>query len=143
MFVKRGLSVRITATSAYTQGELCVIVGSFGSENRLYKNGKLLGADSGNLVTTQPAESFVGAELGGPTATFNDGVILLHAALNVQLSTEEIAELDTPAAVWGAFFAPRRILVPQAAISGLPTLGTVSAAAITSSGFRPSVTYTY
>lgn len=40
-------------------------------------------------------------------------------------------------------FEPRRILVPQAAASGLPTLGTVSATTITSSGFRPSVTYTY
>lgn len=42
-----------------------------------------------------------------------------------------------------SLFEPRRIWVPQAAASGLPTLGTVSASAITSSGFRPSVTYTY
>lgn len=40
-------------------------------------------------------------------------------------------------------FEDRRIWVPQAAASGLPTLGTVSATAITSSGFRPNVTYTY
>lgn len=39
-------------------------------------------------------------------------------------------------------FEPVSIPVPTTA-SGLPTLGTVSATAITSSAFRPSVTYTY
>lgn len=85
-------------------------------------------------------------EIGGDsrvayeTSRFIEQVLHLAVIVNDYWTQEQFDSLV--ADPW-QLYEPRRIWVPQAAASGLPTLGTVGATAITSSGFRPSVTYTY
>ena len=73
----------------------------------------------------------------GPTT----GVIYFSAQWTRTLSDDEIVSLSGNP--W-QLFAPRRIWVPQAAITGLPTLSlpTYTPGSLTATGFRPRVTAT-
>ena len=72
------------------------------------------------------------------------GPIHLCALINGALSDGEMAHYGGPHALpllW-QLFAPRRVWVPQAAITGLPTLSlpTYTPGSLTATGFRPRVT---
>lgn len=111
-----------------------------GGLTALYVDGQQLATSSTNPGTIGCNLLSVGAMVRTSVAQHWSGAILAYGVWNRALSPEEMRSLYRDP--W-QLFAPRSIPVPQAAISGLPTLGTVSATAITSSAFRPSVTYTY
>ena len=141
VFVKRGVSVRITASGVVAQGGVYVVAGSYGAENRLYCNGVLVGVDSGGLVTAQGTAAWVGHD-GGAAEDWSDGGIGLIAAWDRQLSTDEVCELS--ANPW-QLFEPQRIWVPVSA--GGSTTYTLSAptyvpGSITSTGLTARVTVT-
>jgi hypothetical protein len=93
---------------------------------------------------TVPAGVHVHSSAG---ASSNAGIVdpvLFVAVFRRALSVGEAATLSSPAAVFRELLAPRQIIVPVGVAGGaLPTLTSVSASDITSSGFKPQVTYTF
>lgn len=112
------------------------------SSRDVWRNGALAGTNTSAINTTASDTLAVGAywDNNVPSLYFN-GAIFLAAAWDRALSDYELSSLyQNP---W-QLFAPRRIWVPQAAITGLPTLSlpTYVPGSLTASGFRPRVTAT-
>lgn len=106
----------------------------------VWLNGALLSSNNGSISTSAANVAAVGAYWNNdvPSLYWN-GAIFLAAAWSRVLSSTEMAILyQNP---W-QLFAPRRIWVPQAAITGLPTLSlpTYTPGSLTATGFRPRVT---
>jgi len=136
-FVKRAVSTRITATGVVAPLENCVIAGSYGSSNRLYKNGILLGSDTGNLVTVQGAPSWVGHDGVGTEDWDTGGAIYFIGNWSRQLSDSEVGEISRNP--W-QLFEPRRIFVPVAAAGGGTAAITAAAGAATASSLAGAST---
>jgi hypothetical protein len=128
--------------SGLSDGDLVVICSSISQTGaRLFAQGRLLGTKSGSSFTISTASAAVG--ITGIANTTSGGArnpLALSAAWARTLSDEEAQSLT--ANPW-QLFAPRRIWVPQAAITGAPTLSTAEIAAYTSTTARPRVTLTF
>lgn len=114
------------------------------NDHQLFVNGvseRTEVAGIGNLFGTA-ATPTIGNDPQDPINSIFTGGIALVALFRSALSPHGIKALsDNP---W-QLFQPRRIFVPQAGITGLPTLSlaTYVPGSLTSSGFRPRVTATY
>ena len=99
----------------------------------------LASAGTGNATDDGTSPVWIGRRRDG--ATQFDGRIFYTALFNQELAPREAQSIvENP---W-QLFAPRRIWVPQAAITGLPTLSlpTYTPGSLTATGFRPRVTAT-
>lgn len=80
----------------------------------------------------------------GSATAHGSHISLMRAVLPYALPPGLAADIAASTSPWDFIFAPRRIWVPQAAISGLPTLSlpTYVPGSLTATGFRPRVTAT-
>ena len=107
--------------------------------SQIYSNGKSFGAGLWGGSASATSVQYFSRHGGGDARTLNNSFGLLAAGWGRALSPDEVASFS--ANPW-QLFAPRRIWVPQAAITGLPTLSlpTYVPGSLTATGFRPRVT---
>lgn len=124
--------------------DVLTIAGASGTRSiAYYQDGVQKATASGNYVPG----SVVGFRfklgrdnfLTAPAPCIHFGGALLTRAM----SAAEVSALRSPADFWQWLFEPRRIWVPQAAASGLPTLSLATLVNAGGNDYQPRVTYTY
>lgn len=131
-FVKDSVAVSFSVASAVSANEHFALGASYGSINKLYKNGVLIGSSSSNLVTTQSAASFVGHD-GAGANDWTDGELFFLAAWDRQLSDGEVLEISRNP--WQIFQPVKRSIFTGFSVGGglnvTATLGTADASGYT------------
>ena len=141
-----GTNRSLESVSTFGAGDYvnAVAVSRTGAEKALFVNGAL--EDNTITATKTGGGTHVTIGANGVTSSILNwfsGDIFLAAVLPFVSRLSDSYFRDLSANPW-QLFAPRRIWVPQTAISGLPTLSlpTYTPGSLTASGFRPRVTAT-
>lgn len=116
-----------------------------GEGANFWVDGRLIATTSALSGTLNSTQNLMLARRGATYMTTAGGYGLLMAAWDSASVVESLGYRLRLPDVWDALYEPRRIFVPQAAASGLPTLSaaTYVPGSLSSSGFRPRVTATY